>query len=70
MRTVMLTEAEAPGRAIADLDDEGRWISTYGGERIVGQAKFAVGEKYLSSEVFSRNLELLARSFPFSLENP
>lgn len=48
-------------QVIADLDAQGRWVSTYGGERLVGQPKFKPGEKYLSSEVFSRNLTLLSR---------
>lgn len=42
------------------LDAEGRWISTYDGEMLVGQPKFARGEQYLSSAVFSENLETLA----------
>ncbi|MEL6108500.1 MAG: pectate lyase [Planctomycetota bacterium] len=45
---------------IETLDAEGRWISTYDGGRLVGQPKMAVGSKYLSSEVFSRNLMALA----------
>ena len=44
---------------IDDLDDQGRWISSYAGERLVGQPKFRKGERYISSEVFSRNIELL-----------
>lgn len=45
---------------IAQLDKDGRWVSTYKGEHLVGQPKFAVGFKYISSDVFSRNLELLS----------
>ena len=48
-------------RIIADLDAEGRWVSTYAGERMVGQAKFKQGDKYLSSAVFSDNITTLAR---------
>jgi hypothetical protein len=48
-------------KVIAQLDDQGRWISEYTGEMIVGQPKFRQGEKYLASAVFSRNLELLAK---------
>lgn len=43
------------------LDDQGRWVSRYAGERLVGQPKFKPGSLYLSSEVFSRNLEALSR---------
>lgn len=47
-------------RIVNDLDTEGRWITTYAGERLVGQPKFADGFRYLSSEVFSRNVGLLS----------
>lgn len=46
---------------IADLDSQGRWVSTYDGAKLVGQAKMKAGEKYLSSEIFSRNLNKLAQ---------
>jgi len=42
------------------LDDEGRWISTYGGERLVGQPRFRESFRYISSEVFRRNVETLS----------
>jgi len=45
---------------IGQLDGQARWVSTYSGDRLVGQPKFADGEKYLSSAVFSRNIELLS----------
>ncbi|MCA8996411.1 MAG: pectic acid lyase [Planctomycetaceae bacterium] len=45
---------------IRSLDQQGRWISTYTGERLIGQAKFPRGDKYLSSELFSQNLTSLA----------
>jgi PelA/Pel-15E family pectate lyase len=47
-------------RIIRDLDDQGRWVSTYAGERLVGQPKFADGYRFLSSAVFSRNVESLS----------
>lgn len=47
-------------RILLELDAEGRWVSTYVGERLVGQPKFASGAKYLASEVFIRNLEALS----------
>ena len=47
--------------AILDtLDPEGRWISTYNGERLVGQPRFRPGFRYLSSDRFSRNIEALS----------
>jgi hypothetical protein len=45
---------------IAALDKDGRWVSEYAGERLVGQPKFDKGFKYLSSAVFSKNVETLA----------
>lgn len=47
-------------RIIDQLDGRGRWVSTYDGQRLVGQAKMRVGDRYLSSEVFSTNLTQLA----------
>jgi len=47
---------------IESLDATGRWITTANeGTRLVGQPKIFPGEKYLSSDQFSKNLELLAR---------
>jgi PelA/Pel-15E family pectate lyase len=48
-------------RIIKELDKEGRWITTYRGEHLVGQPKFARGFRYLSSDVFSRNVETLSQ---------
>ncbi len=45
---------------VRDLDAEGRWLSAFDGAMIVGQPKFAVGEKYLASAVFAQNLETLS----------
>lgn len=42
------------------LSAEDCWISTASGERLVGQPRFAVGQQYISSEVFSANMTLLA----------
>ena len=47
-------------KIVKALDGDGRWISTYAGEGLVGQPKFAPGFSYLSSAVFSRNLETLS----------
>jgi hypothetical protein len=46
-------------KIMRDLDDQGRWVSTYSGERLIGQPKFADKFRYLSSEVFCRNIETL-----------
>jgi hypothetical protein len=51
---------ESIGRILRELDAEGRWLSTYAGEGLVGQPKFEHGFRYISSEVFSRNVELLS----------
>jgi hypothetical protein len=47
-------------KILGGLDDQGRWVSTYAGERLVGQPKFAGGFRYLSSATFSRNVETLS----------
>lgn len=47
-------------RRILEELDENRWISTYRGERLVGQPKFERGFRYLSSGVFARNVEALS----------
>jgi len=60
-RTAAGAELEAAVRRIVkELDDEGRWVSRYDGDRLVGQPKFATGFAYLSSAVFSRNVETLS----------
>lgn len=48
-------------KIIADLDDQDRWMSVYDGERLIGQPKFAVGDRYLSSQLFSDDIETLSR---------
>jgi PelA/Pel-15E family pectate lyase len=47
-------------KILGELDAEGRWVSTYAGEGLVGQPKFADGFQYISSEIFSRNVEALS----------
>jgi PelA/Pel-15E family pectate lyase len=47
-------------RIIAELDPEGRWITTHAGEGLVGQPRFDVGFRYINSAVFSRNVETLS----------
>lgn len=47
-------------RIIRDLDDQGRWISTYAGEPLVGQPKFKLNSQYISSAVFSQNIATLS----------
>lgn len=46
---------------ISSLDSEGRWVSEYSGEALVGQPKFASGEAYINSAVFSRNMGILSQ---------
>lgn len=55
-----MPDATAVRKIVADLDAQGRWLSTYAGERLTGQPKFKPGEQYLSSEVFARNVQTLA----------
>lgn len=58
-RSAKEVEAEVR-RILAALDEEGRWISTYAGERLVGQPRFPASFRFLSSAVFSRNVETLS----------
>ena len=55
-----VSSADAVRKAIADLDADGRWVSTYGGERLAGKPKFEKGFRYLSSAVFGNNVETLS----------
>jgi len=48
-------------KILRELDEEGRWITTYAGEQLVGQPKFSDAFRYLSSDVFSRNIETLSK---------
>lgn len=56
-------DAATAAKLIGELDSENLWVTTHdgSGERLVGQPKFAVGEKYLSSERFAENLSALSR---------
>ena len=47
-------------KIISDLDAQGRWVKTYAGEPLVGQPKLSPSFRYLSSDVFSRNIEVLS----------
>ena len=47
-------------RIITELDAQGRWITAYSGERLVGQPKFRPGFRHISSQVFSSNVESLS----------
>lgn len=43
------------------LDSEGRWVTRFDGNPVIGQLKLAIGTPYLSSQVFSENLQTLSR---------
>jgi hypothetical protein len=58
-RSAKEVEAKAR-RAIETLDADGRWVSTYAGEGLTGQPKFAPGFRYLSSAVFNENVDALS----------
>jgi PelA/Pel-15E family pectate lyase len=57
-------------RIIRELDSDGRWVSTYFGEHLVGQPKFEHGFRYISSEVFIRNVEKLSEYIAASRMRP
>jgi len=52
--------AQRVRQIIDDLDGQGRWLSTYQGEPLVGQPKFKLNTRYIASEVFGRNIETLS----------
>ncbi len=52
---------EQIGGVLNALDSNGRWVDHFDGERLVGQAKFTVGQAYLSSQTFSDNLTTLSK---------
>jgi len=47
-------------RIVSELDTQGRWVSRYSNQRLVGQPKFRRGERFVASGVFSENLTTLA----------
>ncbi len=50
---------DAARRVIAALDSQGRWISQFDGERLVGQPKFKPGETFIASAVFAQHIREL-----------
>lgn len=54
-------DADRIRQILDELDAEGRWLSLADGSSLVGQPKFRRGDRFLSSERFSRNLSTLAR---------
>lgn len=52
--------AEQVADVLRALDEQGRWVSVYQGERLVGQPKFPLQAQYISSGQFSENLTLLS----------
>jgi hypothetical protein len=59
--TTNTDQLEAGVRETLKSLNSDRWISTFSGEPLAGQPKFRPGDKYISSGVFSRNVELLSR---------
>lgn len=45
---------------LASLDDQGRWITTFTDEKLVGDQRFRPGDQYLSSQTFAKNIETLS----------
>lgn len=60
---ILESDTPKPGikEILADLNEDGAWISTFGGELLSGQPKFEPGERYIHSGVFSENMSLLSR---------
>jgi PelA/Pel-15E family pectate lyase len=48
-------------KILQELDAEGRWVTTHDGvQRLVGQPKFEKGFRYVASNVFNYNTEILS----------
>ncbi|MBI1246893.1 pectic acid lyase [bacterium] len=45
---------------LSDLDEHGRWITTFKDQKLVGDQKFRPGDQYISSQTFARNIEALS----------
>lgn len=45
---------------LTSLDDQGRWITTFKEQKLVGDQRFRPGDQYISSETFSKNIETLS----------
>ncbi|PQO27934.1 pectic acid lyase [Blastopirellula marina] len=45
---------------LASLDDQGRWITTFSDEKLVGDQRFRPGDQYISSQTFAKNIETLS----------
>ncbi|WP_414660124.1 pectate lyase [Horticoccus sp. 23ND18S-11] len=59
-RTAAQLEPEVR-RILKDLDAQGRWVTVHDGKtRLVGQPKFEQGFRYLASNVFNYNVEILS----------
>jgi PelA/Pel-15E family pectate lyase len=52
--------AQGAKAAIETLDGQGRWLSTFDAQRVVGQLKLPIGTQYLSSQRFSDNVTALS----------
>jgi PelA/Pel-15E family pectate lyase len=59
--TAAKVPADHARRIVGELDGQGRWISTYAGEPLVGQPRFRPGTAYISSAVFSQRLDTLSQ---------
>lgn len=57
--TVKTATPELVRQILDALDAQGRWVSIYAGEQLVGQPKFQEGYQYLSSAVFCENIRVL-----------
>ena len=47
-------------RILADLDEQGRWITTFKDQKLVGDQKFRPGDQYISSQTFADNIAALS----------
>lgn len=50
---------ESVDQLISKLDADSLWITIYSAKKLVGQPKFKTGERYISSQLFAKNVETI-----------
>lgn len=52
---------ESIAQLLSELDSNSLWVTDYSGGKLVGQPKFKTGERYISSQRFSKNVEAICK---------
>lgn len=65
---LMIPKSQEIERITQELDNQGRWLDLAGKEKLPGSPQFKVGQEYVSSARFSKNVERLSE-YLVSLKN-